>query len=458
MGIILFLLVLLSCAAMYLYAYFEKQNKIPSFITEQVNALSNEAPPPADSSADTSSVFELPDVPELSDIFGTSKEAHKETPEKAPEETSQAAPQDTSQEAPQAEPQAALQAEPQASEKSFNVSYNSFDEQAHYQLMKQNAKEYNYRQAHKHGLRIERYLLGNSERIAEWGHILLEAGMPQEARAVLQRLSSGDSMSSEATTDLAFAMHRSGSSEEAIQFLDSKNDAKNIDIITAKAAIAGEHSDTTKRAAAEPLFKQALKINSNAPDANYYYGRYLMQRGDFKNSKFYLERAVKARPDEPRYVARLGMAEFYLKKDLNAENLYKKSLSINPYDYNTWFNLGELYLSQANESNHVPEVRRKIRMALEAYLKTVELESKHANAHSRIGLILNGNGEYAEAIKHLNIALEKMPRDILIMQQLSSAYLYMQDTARSIDFLERILRIDPFNKIAANEFRRLNGE
>ena len=416
---------------MYFYTYTEKQKKPET--AEPIDSLLNlnaETPSDtasadtlADASADTNAVFELPEAPELSDAF-----------EMPPNETSH------------------------PDEKDLDSKYDSFDEQSHLQLMRQNVKEYNFKLAYKHGFRIEKLLLSNPALSAEWGHVLLEAGMPQDALLVLKKLASGDSISSDAATDLAFAMHRSGNSEDAIQFLDSQQKNRNADIITAKAAIVGEHSDTTKRVAADSIFKYALKINQALPAANYYYGRYLMQKGDFKNSKFYLERALKSRPDEPRYVARLGMAEFYLKRDANAENLYKKALQLNPYDYNTWFNLGELYLSQANESNYVPEIRRKIRMALEAYLKTIEREGEHANAHSRIGLILNGNGEYAEAIRHLNIALERMPRNTLVMQQLSSAYLYMQDTARSIDYLEKILTIDPFNRIAANEFNRIKGD
>jgi len=432
-GIVLFILVIASGAGMYFFTYFEKQ-KMPE-TTERAETPAKETPSNTDSaststdtitdaSVDTSTVFELPDAPELSDAF--------EMPN-APETS-------------------------QADERSFDSKYDSFDEQSHLQLMRQNVKEYNYKLAYKHGFRIEKYLLSNSALSAEWGHVLLEAGMPQDALLVLQKQASSGSMNGEAAMDLAFAMHRSGNSEDAIHFLDSQQKNKSADILAAKAAIVGEHSDTTKRFVADSIFKYALKINSGLPIVNYYYGRYLMQKGDFKNSKFYLERALKARPDEPRYVARLGMAEFYLKRDANAEILYKKALKLNPHDYNTWFNLGELYLSQANESNYVPEIRRKIRMALEAYLKTIEMDSEHANAHSRIGLILNGNGEHAEAIRHLNIALERMPRNTLVMHQLSSAYLYMQDTARSIDYLEKILTIDPFNKIAANEFNRIKGD
>jgi tetratricopeptide (TPR) repeat protein len=331
-----------------------------------------------------------------------------------------------------------------------------FDGQAHLELMRQNASKYNYKMAYRHGARIISALLADPKLSIEWGHILLEAGKPQEAVLVLQQIASKDTVKTEVAIDMAFAMLRSGNADGAIEFLDEKmKNSKDMNLLAAKAAIIGEHPDMAKRAAAGPIFSKYMKNKKLSPDADYWYGRFLMQRGDYRDSKIYLERAAKAKPNEPRYIARLGMAEFYLKRDSDAEVLYKKALQINPYDYNTWFNLGELYLSVANESSFSPEIRQKTRKAFEAYLKTLEHDSLHASANYRIGLILNGNGQHKEAIKHLNIALNKTPRDIPIMQQLSSAYIKIGDTAQSVSYLDTILQIDPFNKIAASEFNRI---
>jgi tetratricopeptide (TPR) repeat protein len=424
MGLFLFFLLLLSAGALYFYTQLKRENKLPDLTkyTETFSELFGELgiDSLANKNADTTAAidpFELPPAPEVPEFVEHSPDDFKGAKE----------PLD-----------------------------NDFDIQAHLQLMRQKAKAYDYKLAYKHGSRIEAYLLASSELSGEWGRILLEAGLPREAILVLNRLNIKDSITNESIMDLAFAMFRSGNADEAIDFLDDKlKSEKNADFVMAKAAITGEHTDTTKRAGADAIFKQAFKMNPSSHATNYYYGRYIMQRGNFQLSKSYLEAAVKAMPNEPRYVARLGMAEFYLKQDAKAESYYKKSLEINPYDYNTWFNLGELYLSLANESSNVQDIKKKTRMALEAYLEAVNQEPMHANAHFRIGLILNGNSGYGEAIKHLSFALEKMPNNIPVMQQLSSAFLYLQDTAKSVDYLEKILQIDPFNKIAASEFRRI---
>ena len=307
---------------------------------------------------------------------------------------------------------------------------------------------------------ISRMFLENPKLAARLGHLLLEAGYPSEAVYVLQN---GVSLSSAPITvlvDLAYGYFYSKRFETAVNGLETalSKYPNSIDLLTAKASIIGQNPDTTQRSKAEDMFKTLLKKNPEFAETNYQYGRYIMQKGDFKKSQEYLEKAVKIEPYNSRYLARLGMAEFYLKHDSNAESFYKKALKINPYDYNTWFNLGELYLSEANESAYIPEVRNKTRNALEAYLKTIELDSMHANAHYRIGVILNANGGYKEAIRHLTVALEKMSENTSVLMQIGSAYMQLGDTAKYIDYLSNILQIDPFDKVAASEFKRLKKE
>ncbi|GHV16731.1 hypothetical protein AGMMS49938_16990 [Fibrobacterales bacterium] len=339
-----------------------------------------------------------------------------------------------------------------------NQILDDFDGQAHLQLMHQKAQEYNYKEAYRHAERIESRLLKNAELSAEWGHILLENGKVQESASVLSRILNDPTITTAVKEDYIFALFRSGNTQAALDFADGElKAAQTAEILTAKATIIGEQPDSTKRTAADSIFKYTLKKFPKSPKANYQYGRYLMQRGDFQNSKNYLEKAVQLAPKEPRYIARLGMAEFYLKNDSRAETLYKKSLALNPYDYNTWFNLGELYLSIANESTYIPAIRQNTHRALQAYLKAIENDSLHSLSHYRVGVILNGNGEQREAIKHLQIALNGTKDKIPPLQQLSTSYTALGDTAKSVQYLEEILEIDPFNKIAANRLDALGA-
>jgi len=396
-------LFILSGAALYFWAKFKAEK------SEQVDEAPNVAIDSDSVNADLSDLPLMPDVPEHMDAEMPVADSAKDDP-----------------------------------------FANDFDGLAHFQLMRKNKEEYNYQMAYRHGVKILGYLTEDPELSEEWAHILLEAGKPQDAVTVLQKLDSKNSIKDDAIIDFAFALHRSGETDGAIQLLDEKLKGKSdASLLATKAAILGDYPDTNKRGAAEAIFKSALKKDASLPNVNYWYSKYLMDRGDYQISKKYAEAALKVKPNDPRYITRLGMAEFYLKNDKKAEELYKIALKINPYDYNAWYNLGELYLSRANESGHIKDVREYTRKAMDSYLKAIEQDSLHKEAHYRIGLINNGNGAYKEAIKHLMIALEKMPNNIPVMQQLSIAYLQMGDTASSVVYLDTILQIDPFNKIAA---------
>jgi len=415
----LVLLLILSGLAWYFYADFGK-GKLMAIVPTEKTELTEQAEPIEQPKTTNTVVAELPPAPQEIEGYEELLPSAAQTPNES--------------------------------------SIDSFDIQAHLQLMRQNVAKYNYTLAYRHGARIGSSLLADPKLTAEWGNILLEAGKLQEAVDVLKRITSEDTVKSEVAMDMALAMFRSGNADGAIEFLDAKMQSNSdVDLLATKAAIIGEHPDVKRRAAAEQLFLRCVKNNNVSPITSYWYGRFLMQKGDYQNSKMYLERALRAKPNEPRYIARLGMAEFHLKQDSKAEALYKQALRINPYDYNTWFNLGELYLSLANESSDIPNVRQKTQQAMSSYLKTIENDSLHAMANYRIGLILNWNGQHKESIGHLTIALGKTPNNIPIMQQLSSAYIKLGDTTKSVGYLETILKIDPFNKIAADEFNRIRG-
>jgi tetratricopeptide (TPR) repeat protein len=416
----LFLLLFISGAGLYTYTYLEKQGKVPAVINDFAKThlgslidIDTNSPESQDSLKSTN-LPDSSDIPYIPDISDFELPPSLVTPTETEERI---------------EPVTDVYINSHSTELPDQASING----------------------------ITKMFLEKPKLAARLGHLLLDAGYPDEAVYILQNGVSQDSAPIPVLIDLAYGHFYSKKFETALSGLETALNKYpgNADLLTAKAAILGHHPDTSQRNDADAMFKTILKKNPESAETNYQYGRYIMQRGNFKKSQEYLEKAVKIEPYNSRYIARLGMVEFYLKHDANAETLYKRALKINPDDYNTWFNLGELYLSGANESGFIPEIRKKTHLALESYLRTIELDSLHTSANYRIGLILNGNGGYREAIKHLSIALKKTPGDISAMQQLSSAYVLLGDTARSIFYLEEILRIDPFNKIAANEYGRI---
>ncbi|GBU24925.1 hypothetical protein R83H12_01561 [Fibrobacteria bacterium R8-3-H12] len=94
--------------------------------------------------------------------------------------------------------------------------------------------------------------------------------------------------------DLAYGYFYSKRFETALSKLDTAlgKYPGSMELLTAKAAISGQNPDTNQRRVAENMFKAILKKNPEFAETNYQYGRYIMQKGDFKKSQEYLEKAV----------------------------------------------------------------------------------------------------------------------------------------------------------------------
>jgi len=343
-----------------------------------------------------------------------------------------------------------------ASEESW---LDSFDARAHRELMRIAADKFDYTRSIAHGKRVLARYGDDPDFLAELGHSYLEGGQPTLAIPLLKKaLASEHRTGTEA--DLALALFRSGQPDSAFTQIRTAiaQNPESPQLLVTHASMLSEIPKEQKRA--DSLFKVIQTQFPRFAEIRYQYGRHLMGKGDMRTAQEQLEQALQLDPLNPRAHARLGMAQFYLGKDALAERSYRTALSINPGDYNTWFNLGELYLSQANETASAEEVRSKTRAALEAYLATLAHAPNLGQAHFRIGTILNNNGQTREAIRHLEKALSSEPRSVRILLQLAAAWEKLGDRTQAVDYLETAHGIDPFHKVVATHLLRLkqNGQ
>jgi Flp pilus assembly protein TadD len=180
-----------------------------------------------------------------------------------------------------------------------------------------------------------------------------------------------------------------------------------------------------------------------------------MNQGNYASSLREIQAAIKLDPLDSRMHARLGMAYFHLGRDADAERAYKTALAMNPKDYNTWYNLGELHLSIANETEWAPVFAERTRLALEAYLATLANKPDHHQAHFRVGVILNANRQNREALRHLEYALQSDPHSIRILVQIAAAWEALGEKQKAWDFVQQAYEIDPFDQLVLSQYRHL---
>jgi tetratricopeptide (TPR) repeat protein len=200
----------------------------------------------------------------------------------------------------------------------------------------------------------------------------------------------------------------------------------------------------------------ALKVDPNHAPALYLQGRKAQLEGDYQDAETAFSKVVSQEPGNAKALGQLGMAQYHLGRLKEAEQSFKAELAINPGDYNTWYNLGELHLVYANGETQSGTVQARRAEGMECYLKALELNPDHAQAHYRVGVLLNGNGQYKEAIRHLEAALKTDSRHVPTLVQLSLAYENLKQLERARSYLNKAFELDPLNKVVLFKLRRLS--
>jgi tetratricopeptide (TPR) repeat protein len=201
---------------------------------------------------------------------------------------------------------------------------------------------------------------------------------------------------------------------------------------------------------------KALKLKPDYAPALYLKGRKAQLEGDFKDAETAFAKVLKLDPANAKALGQLGMAQYHLGKGVAAERSFRDVLSRNPSDYNTWYNLGELLLGRANDETSSEAVRRFRADAMECYLKAIDLNPEHAQARYRAGVLLIGNGQYKEAIRHLEAALRLDARHVPTLVQLALAYENLKQPERARAYLNRAFELDPLNKVVLSKLRSLS--
>jgi Flp pilus assembly protein TadD len=169
--------------------------------------------------------------------------------------------------------------------------------------------------------------------------------------------------------------------------------------------------------------------------------------GDYKDAETAFRKVVKLDPSNAKAFGQLGMALYHLGKGAEAEKAYRAELKMNPSDYNTWYNLGELHLSNAFNQGDPDAIRKLNAEAMECFLNALDLNHDHAEAHFRVGVLLNGNGQYKEAIRHLEASLKSDSRHVPTLVQLCVAFENLKQPERARAYLNKAYELDPLNKV-----------
>jgi tetratricopeptide (TPR) repeat protein len=214
-----------------------------------------------------------------------------------------------------------------------------------------------------------------------------------------------------------------------------------------EAATEGPPTDASKVSEPEANFRKSLQIDSGYVEAWYQLARFCMSRGDYTRSRTYLLRILDIEPLNAKTHARLGMVYYYLDEQEMAKKSYITALALNPNDYNTHYNLGELYYSKYEDNGS----------ALDEFKKTLEGNPLHAEANFRVGVICLGNNMVKEAVRYLESANASDPKNVRVLLQLGVAYEKLDMKDEALRTYRLILDFDALNQVAQQKVKLLSS-
>jgi len=209
-----------------------------------------------------------------------------------------------------------------------------------------------------------------------------------------------------------------------------------------------EAATQTRSPTAERFFRRALEADSNYLETKYQFARYMENNGDYKTARSLLQQVLAKDPLNVRAHARLGMIYYYWKDTDLALQSYQTALALNPSDYNTLYNLGELYRTLLNDNEN----------ALASFVKALDYNPSHSEANYKAGLVCVENEMFKEAIRYFEASLESDKKNIRRLLQLAAAYERISDRASALSVYKEITDIDPLNSIAIQKIKYIESE
>ncbi len=195
-------------------------------------------------------------------------------------------------------------------------------------------------------------------------------------------------------------------------------------------------------ARAEPLLRDMVSAGDDA-EAGYLLGFLLIETYRFAEAEQHLQSAVDARPDDPHWLMVLAKSQLEQGKNVAAGEVLERAIRLDPkpaYYYAhamTALNAGDFDAAETS------------------LVACLETEPRHAEALSRLGLLLVDQARTAEAIPILERATAANPANIEAHYRLGTAYRQAGRLAEAETLLAAVVRRVPGHVGALHNLARV---
>jgi Flp pilus assembly protein TadD len=182
------------------------------------------------------------------------------------------------------------------------------------------------------------------------------------------------------------------------------------------------------------IHSKQVEKNPDDPAGHYELGKVYIEKEEYQAAFKQLSEATRLKDDYGEAYREKGVAQFYLKRFLDAEKSLKKSFRLNPSQPNIATDLGSIYLKNGNMKNAF------------RYLKIAQ--NRNNNAHivfNNLGVAHAKTGKNKEALKNWQLALEKNPNIPEIHVNMGVIYEKTGQKKKAIATYQKAMKLDDSN-------------
>lgn len=176
-------------------------------------------------------------------------------------------------------------------------------------------------------------------------------------------------------------------------------------------------------------------------------GYYAMRNGKVDTSGYWYQKAYETNPNEEEFVRGLAMYYKAIRSWDTAIRYFNEALKLRDRNYEAHYQLGEIYLNKATESNPASPDPQLIAKAKENFEKTVEFKSNYNTAYYYLGsLALAQNSNY-EAIDQFKRTLEVDPSLGMAYTGIGKAFSNIGNLDSAITYFSYAAQVNQMQKV-----------
>jgi tetratricopeptide (TPR) repeat protein len=209
--------------------------------------------------------------------------------------------------------------------------------------------------------------------------------------------------------------------------LDSTSDAAYVGLATSYASL-GRNQE------AEDAYRRAIELHKDYWGGYSALGAFLAKQGRYDEAAAQFKRVVELAPENVRGYTNLGAIYYLQGKYPEAQQLYEKSLTIQP-NYRAYSNLGTLYFYQGRYADSA----RMFEQALKLNDKDSRMWVYAAAAYYWAGERGQAMRDYEHAAQLIENELKINPRDPKLLVELADCYAMLGKRPKAQEYLRRVV-------------------